>query len=32
LCPLFKVYSTSIYMQLSGEGFREGLQPSLSPI
>ena len=32
LCPLFKVYSTSIYMVRSGEGFREGLQPSLSPI
>jgi len=32
LCPLFKVYSTSITMVLSGEGFREGLQPSLSPI
>ena len=32
LCPPFKVYSTSIYMVLSGEGFREGLQPSLSPI
>jgi hypothetical protein len=32
LCPLFKVYSTSIYMYLSGEGFREGLQSSLSPI
>ena len=31
-CPLFKVYTTSIYMELSGEGFREGLQPSLSPI
>src|SRR5579859_1769633 len=28
LCPLFKVYSTSVYMWLSGE--REGLQPSLS--
>src|SRR4030065_564576 len=28
LCPLFKVYSTSITMVLSGEGFREGLQPS----
>jgi len=32
LCPLLKVYSTSIYMELSREGFREGLQPSLSPI
>jgi len=30
LCPLFKVYSTSVYMVLSGE--RECLQPSLSPI
>jgi len=30
LCPLFKVYSTSIYMVLSGE--REGLQPSLNPM
>ena len=32
LCPLLKVYSTSIYMGLSGEGFREGHQPSLSCI
>ena len=32
LCPLFKVYSTSIYMWLSGQGFREDLQPSLSPM
>jgi hypothetical protein len=31
-CPLFKVYPTSITMVLSGEGFREGLQPSRSPI
>ena len=32
LCPLFKVYYTSITMYLSEEGFREGLQPSLSLI
>ena len=32
LCSLFKVYSASIYLVLSGEGFREGVQPSLSPI
>ena len=32
LCPLFKVYSTSIYLVLGGEGFREGLQPSLFPV
>ena len=31
-CPRCKVYSTSIYMVLSREGFGEGLQPSLSPI
>ena len=32
LCPHFKVYSTSIYMWRREEGFREGLQPSLSSI
>jgi hypothetical protein len=32
LCPLFRAYSMSITMVLSGEGFWEGLQPSLYPI
>ena len=32
LCPLFTIYSKSIYMVVSWEGFREGLQPSLNPV
>lgn len=32
LCLLFKVYSTSVYMNLGEGGLGEGLQPSLSPI
>ncbi|HEY5157118.1 MAG TPA: hypothetical protein VII93_04055 [Anaerolineales bacterium] len=31
LCLLLKVYSTSIYMVLSEEGCRAGVQPSLQP-
>jgi hypothetical protein len=27
LCPLFKVYSTSIYMELSGEGLGRAFSP-----
>jgi hypothetical protein len=32
LCPLLKLHTASITMNLSGDGFREVLQPSLSPI
>ncbi len=32
LCPPLEICSMRGYIQMSGESFREGLQPSLSPV